>query len=103
MAEFNSIKKVHDAYDAKKLSPVELTKEYLKAIKASDHNAYLTVCEERALKQADSAAKILKSEGKVPREKYPLLGVPMGIKDVLTVEGVRTTCASRMLENYIPP
>ena len=39
----------------------------------------------------------------MPRDKMPLLGIPLGIKDNLVIEGVRTTCASKMLENYVPP
>ena len=43
-----SIRKIHDQLATKKLSAVELTRDYLAAIKASDHNAYLFTCEERA-------------------------------------------------------
>jgi aspartyl-tRNA(Asn)/glutamyl-tRNA(Gln) amidotransferase subunit A len=103
MKEFRSIKDIHQAYDQKKISPSELTKDYFKSIKASKHNAFLHLCEERALTQAKEADVILKKEGKVPREKLRLFGVPIGIKDILTMDGVRTTCASKMLENYIPP
>ena len=99
-----SISEIHDAFDKKEISPVELTKNFLAAAKASDHNAYLTICDERALGQANQAEKIIADAGgKVPREKFPLLGIPIGIKDALTVEGVRTTCGSKTLENYIPP
>ena len=99
-----TISEIHDAFDKKETSPVELTKNFLAAAKASDHNAYLTICDERALEQAKQAEKIIAAAGgKVPREKFPLLGIPLGIKDALTVEGVRTTCGSITLENYIPP
>src|SRR4051794_36973340 len=100
---FKTIREIHDAYDAKSISPTELTKEYFTAIKKSEHNAFLTVTEEYALKQAKNAESVLSKEGKVPRERLPLLGIPLGIKDVLTMDGSRTTCASTMLENYVPP
>lgn len=103
MARFGSIRELHDAYDAKKASPVEVTRDYLAAIRGSGINAFLTVTEQRALVQAKAAEEILSREGKVPRQKFPLLGVPMGIKDALTIDGVRTTAGSRMLENYLPP
>jgi aspartyl-tRNA(Asn)/glutamyl-tRNA(Gln) amidotransferase subunit A len=98
-----TIREIHLAYDQKKLSPVELTQQYLKAIHASDHNAYLTVCEERALKQAQNAQDVLSKDGSSARKVFPLLGIPIAVKDALVIDGVRTTCASKILENYIPP
>ena len=97
-----TIREVHAVFESKKISATELTRTFLKRIKESKHNAFLTVCEERALKQAADADHILQKEGKIPANK-PLLGIPLGLKDVLTVDGVRTTCASKILENYIPP
>ncbi|MBY0470096.1 Asp-tRNA(Asn)/Glu-tRNA(Gln) amidotransferase subunit GatA [bacterium] len=101
--EFKTIKKIHEAYNAKKVSPLELTQDFFKSIKASKHNAYLTVCEERALGQAKAATQTLSKSGKVPSDQFPLFGIPLGLKDVLTLDGVRTTCASKIIENYIPP
>jgi aspartyl-tRNA(Asn)/glutamyl-tRNA(Gln) amidotransferase subunit A len=100
---FKTIRHIHDAFDKKALSSVELTQAYLEAARKSQHNAYLTLCEERALNQARAADSILAKEGKVPRDRYPLLGIPLGIKDVLTMDGVKTTCGSKMLENYVSP
>ena len=105
MSQFTlqSISKIHEAFEKKQLSSVELTRSYLAAIRASQHNAYLTVCEERALKQAKFADELIAREGRILREKFPLLGIPLGIKDNLVVDGVRTTCGSKILENYHPP
>jgi aspartyl-tRNA(Asn)/glutamyl-tRNA(Gln) amidotransferase subunit A len=101
--KFRTIRDVHNAFDKKVISPVELTQEFLKAAKSSQHGAFLTFCEERALQQAQAAEGVIQKEGKVPREKMPLLGIPLGIKDNLCIDGVRTTCASKMLENYVSP
>ncbi|HZX34933.1 MAG TPA: Asp-tRNA(Asn)/Glu-tRNA(Gln) amidotransferase subunit GatA, partial [Thermodesulfobacteriota bacterium] len=60
--------------------------------------AYLTVCPETALRQAEEADKRLKQG-----DSTPLTGIPFGIKDIFTTKGVRTTCASKMLENFVPP
>lgn len=99
------ISKIHDDFDSGKITPLELTKQFFAAIKASKHNAYITLCEDRALKQAEllTSDLIKKYNGKVPRSEMPLFGIPLGIKDILTIDGVRTTCGSRMLDNYIPP
>jgi aspartyl-tRNA(Asn)/glutamyl-tRNA(Gln) amidotransferase subunit A len=102
---FKTIREVHDAFDAGSTDPDRLTRGYLDRIAKSAHNAYITVCQERALQQASGLTRDLRSKyaGKVPRGEMPLFGIPLGIKDVLTIEGVRTTCASRMLEDYLPP
>jgi aspartyl-tRNA(Asn)/glutamyl-tRNA(Gln) amidotransferase subunit A len=60
--------------------------------------AYVTVTEDVALQQADSAdARIARGE------VAPLTGVPVCVKDVICTKGTRTTCGSRMLENFVPP
>ncbi len=98
-----SIRDVHDAFDRKELLPSDLTKKFLAAAQSTQTGAFITVCEERALQQALQADQILKKKGKVPRERLPLLGIPMGIKDLLTIDGVRTTCGSKILDQYVPP
>ena len=100
---YRSIAELQDAYDAKKVTVTEVVIQYLNAAKKSDHNAVLTACDDRALNQAAVLDETLKRVGNVPRASQPLFGVPLGIKDVLNIDGVRTTCASKMLENYIPP
>ena len=100
-----TIHEIHNAFDLGKSTPLELTQQFFNQIKASHHNAFITLCEARALNQAQVLTDDLKLKynGKVPRAEKPLYGIPLGIKDVLTMDGVRTTCASKMLENYIPP
>ena len=60
-------------------------------------NSYITVCEEDALKTAAEAQKIIDS-GKA----QPLTGIPVSIKDNICTSGIRTTCASKMLEDFVP-
>ena len=62
-------------------------------------NAYLTFSPERAL----AAARAVDQKIAAGEDPGPLAGVPIAMKDVILTRGLRTTCASRMLENYIPP
>ncbi|MGD2127357.1 MAG: Asp-tRNA(Asn)/Glu-tRNA(Gln) amidotransferase subunit GatA [Desulfobacteraceae bacterium] len=79
----------------------EITESVLKRIdeKEATINAFITVTPEIALKQADEADRRFR-EGK----KIPLLnGIPIAIKDILCTRGIKTTCGSAILGNYIPP
>ena len=85
---------------SRKISAVELTKDVLDRIEKVEDKvkAYITLDPEGALKQAEAADKQIK-EGK----GGALCGIPLSIKDVLCTEGMRTTCGSRILENFLPP
>src|SRR5713226_4723226 len=92
---------VRASLEAKKVSARELTGEFYARIeKQNPHlNAFLALSPERAYAQADRIdARISRGEP-LP----PLAGVPAAIKDVISTRGVRSTCGSRILENYIPP
>lgn len=90
---------LHAALTAKEISSVELTQLYLDRIAAhEDVNAYITVTADSALTQAKAADRII-ADGK----GGVLTGVPMSHKDIFCTDGVRTTCGSRMLSEFIAP
>ena len=96
-----TVKQLAQALDRKDVSAREAAEAYLRAIEEKDAavGAYLTVTRELALKQAD-----LVDEKRARGEKLPALaGVPCGIKDNICTKGTTTTCASKMLENFVPP
>lgn len=84
----------------------ELTRAYLERIDALEPNlhAFLTLTPSLALQQADQADRALFEWRKDPGSPLaPLTGLPIVIKDLLCQKGVRTTCGSRILENFVPP
>ena len=96
----SSIKDIRKALDGKEISVRELTDKYYSRIESTDKklDCFITLSKEQAYKACDAAQeKINKGEASA------LTGIPMAIKDNICTEGVKTTCASRMLENFIPP
>ncbi|MDM7998455.1 MAG: Asp-tRNA(Asn)/Glu-tRNA(Gln) amidotransferase subunit GatA [Dehalococcoidia bacterium] len=94
---------VHEAADLlrrREVSSLELTQAALNRISSveSKVRAFVTVCEDLALEQAKAADQRLKDG-----VATPLTGIPALIKDNMCTDGVRTTCSSRMLENFVPP
>uniref|UniRef100_A0A671W0Z4 Glutamyl-tRNA(Gln) amidotransferase subunit A, mitochondrial n=1 Tax=Sparus aurata TaxID=8175 RepID=A0A671W0Z4_SPAAU len=87
------------AFSEGKISPTELCRKCLNHIKKTQHlNAYITVTEESALKQAQEAETRLLQGA----PKGPLDGIPFAVKDNFCTENIKTTCASRMLKDYTP-
>ncbi len=94
---------IHEAHELlvnRQLSSVELTKAILERIGEIEPKvrALVTITDELALRQAEKADKLL-----VTGDTNPLTGIPVLIKDNICTKGIRTTCSSRMLENFVPP
>ncbi len=96
-----TIHEAHDLLRTRQISTIELTRSVLERIHRLDPQlqAYLTLAEDQALQQAARADERLQSGEAIT----PLTGIPFSAKDSIITQGVRTTCASRILENYIPP
>jgi len=96
-----TISTVREALTTKQLSARELTKDFYERIGHENPklNAYLTLSPERAYAQADRVDAAIAKGDPLP----PLAGIPVALKDVLSTAGVRTTCASKILETYTPP
>lgn len=95
-----SIADAHTLLKHKEISSIELTQAVLDRVEAIEEKvgAYITVTNETALEQARLADKNI-SEGNIT----PLTGIPLAIKDLICTQGVRTTCGSKILDNFIPP
>jgi aspartyl-tRNA(Asn)/glutamyl-tRNA(Gln) amidotransferase subunit A len=103
---YATIEEIGKLFRKRKLSPVELTKLMLARIARINPklNAYLTVTAELALAQAKKAAsELLAPRGrKGHRDRGPLHGIPISLKDNIYTTGIRTTAGSKILKDFIP-
>ncbi len=101
MSIFNmTIHELHSALKGKQISSLEATSAMLERIEAVEPHigSFITVTSEQALAAAKSADQL------IARGECDLLtGIPLAIKDIFLTEGIRTTCGSRILHNFIPP
>ncbi|MGA7028012.1 MAG: Asp-tRNA(Asn)/Glu-tRNA(Gln) amidotransferase subunit GatA [Candidatus Acidiferrales bacterium] len=95
-----NIASVRNALQTKQISARDLTREFYARIdrRNPELNAFLTLSPDRAYAQADRVDASIAQGASLP----PLAGVPVAVKDVLSTRGVRTTCGSKILENYVP-
>ena len=95
-----TIHELKEKLKRREISARELTLEFIKRIERveKDIHSFITLTKDDALKQAEDIDNKIKA-GK----DLPLLGIPLAIKDLICIKGVRTTCGSKILSNYIPP
>src|SRR5229473_1164917 len=95
-----TITEARELLSSRKVSSHELTRACLDRIAAIEPqlNAFITVCVREALEQADAADRRIAAG-----DASPLCGIPLAIKDIYLTRGVRTTCASHILENFVAP
>ena len=96
-----SIKELATSLRNKEFSSVELTKFFLERIKQHDPklNSFITITEDHALAQAKQADKLLENND----DNNLLRGIPIAQKDIFCTKGIKTSCASKMLDNFISP
>jgi aspartyl-tRNA(Asn)/glutamyl-tRNA(Gln) amidotransferase subunit A len=96
-----TIHEAHELLKQRKISSTELTKSVLKRIAEIEGkvHACVTIVEDISLKEAKKVDNYIKTA----HEITPLTGIPTLIKDVMCTKGIRTTCSSRILENFVPP
>lgn len=95
-----SVAELSRELESGKISSMELTQQFLDRLKQEDgkYNSFITVCEDQALADA-KAADDMRAAGRAT----PWTGVPFAHKDIFCTNGTRTTCGSKMLENFVPP
>ena len=95
-----SITELSDLLHKKSISSLEMTNYFIERIKSFDNelNSFITVDEESAKKQAINADSLI-----AKKNNTFLTGIPIAHKDLFSTKGMLTTCASKMLEKYIPP
>jgi len=100
-----TINQAKEGLKKKKFSVKELVNSCLEQIKNLNPklNAFITVCEEEALREAKKKdLEVKKSRNLEIFEKFPLFGIPVAVKDLFCTQGIKTTAGSKVLENYIP-
>ena len=95
-----TIHELQDLLGTREVSARDLTAAFYRRIAALDDrvHAYVTLTPEQAFEQADRA-----DHRRQMGESGPVLGIPLAIKDVICTEGIRTTCGSKILHNFVPP
>jgi len=95
-----SLAEISQALHQGDISSVELTQHFIDRIKQNDRhlNSFITLSEQRALEEARRADERLANG-----QAGPLTGIPIAHKDVFCTKGINTTCASKMLDNFIAP
>lgn len=95
-----TIHQLHQLLKGRQISSREATEALLARIEATDSrvNAFITVATDQALAAAEAADQRI-AQG----DCQPLTGIPLALKDIFMTEGIRTTCASKMLESFIAP
>ncbi len=97
-----SVAELSNLIRSREVSAAEVTDAYLARIEETEPeiNAYITVTSDEARRDAELADAVIAVEG----DDAPILaGVPYSLKDNIMTAGIRSTCASRMLENFVPP
>ena len=95
-----TVAELSKALHLREVSSVELTRAYLEKIATVNNklNTYITVCDEIAITQAEKADHRIASG-----DQNPLIGIPLAHKDIFCTKGIKTTCGSKMLENFVSP
>lgn len=99
-----TIKEAREGLKAKKFLSVELTEACLEQIKKHNPslNAFITVTEKEALESAKKADKLISNLAIEQFNNYPLLGIPIALKDLFSTKEIKTTAGSNVLKDYIP-
>ncbi|MBI2608749.1 MAG: Asp-tRNA(Asn)/Glu-tRNA(Gln) amidotransferase subunit GatA [Deltaproteobacteria bacterium] len=95
-----TVTELKDLFHKGEVKALEITQSFLERIKETNPtlNSFITVCEKEALLQAENIDLKFSKKEKLGN----LAAIPLGIKDILTLSGVRTTCGSKILENFVP-
>lgn len=95
-----TLRELAEALATKQISSIELTELFLSRIEIHDKklNSFITVCKEQAYTEAKKA-----DEKRAQGQAQPLTGIPFAHKDIFCTEGIKTSCASKMLDNFIAP
>src|SRR3989344_4048619 len=95
-----TIREASDLLSSKQLKAQELALAFLKSTHGLNKklNSFITICDDVALNQAKKVDELIANGQKL----NPLAGIPIGIKDIFSTKGVKTTAGSKVLESYVP-